>query len=373
MKNKVYVIKDKNNVEYHIPSMEYVEYITSNIDKPLGTPSYDEIDVVPSRYPAAQLEEDSNHRTLSDSLIEYLRSKPSLHEMADMISNSKDEMRTSLDTMFLKLLNMNDAVTKLRAIADFISADTNLSSLLESLTRFVSREEMTSHIKDNTHITKNDKENLILLKKMMDDKLIDRILESHVKKANEALDSKTLNGVDPSDVLHRHHGTLVGTDELYTANQVDALLSGTENNNSHFFITGLYNLALGKFPFKDLHLNQNYTVICGEGEDTILSLTGSNNLIDKTNIRDIRIASQNDNLVDIKLGGDCNIHDTVFENCNISFTGTNIIITNCRFKNCKFTLDRNGYRIILAHNIFLQCDAPQYVGGHFVTKGNIDI
>ena len=333
LENEILVIKDSDGISHNIATKEYVEYLTKDLNRSLNETVKNEVDLVPKKYPASQLEEDSNHRTISDRLIEYFKSKPSLHEINELISDSKQELEMKFNESLFNLINMKDAIVKLKAISDMVSSNENYSNIIDSLTNFVTSESFKNHTTNNNiHLTESDKEMLNLFRKLIDDKLIDRILDSHVKKANLALDSKLLNGMDPSDIIHRHHGILIGSSDNYTTSQVDGILSSRENNDSKYFNNGLYTLTDGVFKFHDLNINNTEnTSIIGE------------------------------------------ICDVKFKKCLIKLSGSEIIFRNCTFDECVFKLNRCGYNIIITENFFINSSIPSYIGDNFITKNNIKL
>ena len=374
LENEILVIKDSDGISHNIATKEYVEYLTKDLNRSLNETVKNEVDLVPKKYPASQLEEDSNHRTISDRLIEYFKSKPSLHEINELISDSKQELEMKFNESLFNLINMKDAIVKLKAISDMVSSNENYSNIIDSLTNFVTSESFKNHTTNNNiHLTESDKEMLNLFRKLIDDKLIDRILDSHVKKANLALDSKLLNGMDPSDIIHRHHGILIGSSDNYTTSQVDGILSSRENNDSKYFNNGLYTLTDGVFKFHDLNINNTEnTSIIGEYDLTKILLSGDKNIISNCVIRNLSNNSDNyDTTIDV--GNNCKICDVKFKKCLIKLSGSEIIFRNCTFDECVFKLNRCGYNIIITENFFINSSIPSYIGDNFITKNNIKL
>ena len=148
---------------------------------------------------ASNVTQDSEHRFITDNQITLFRNKPSLYEVEDKISIAKDAMRNDINKQFVKLLNNEKAVERLRVLADIIKSDDVLNNFMSELADTITVDELTEHAESHKHLNNIDRNALNILLDLIKSGKMDDIRNNISEHAKVADVANTITGIDVTE------------------------------------------------------------------------------------------------------------------------------------------------------------------------------
>ena len=343
-----------------------------------GEMETEKIDLTPKAINPALVLQDPTHRFVTDKQIELWRSKPTLHEIRDLVAETKDGLETSINDIYYRLLNMPDAIHRIKKLSRILQNDDTLSELFKLLDDTISVEDLEEHEKNNMHITNVDRKNLQLLQKIIDDGVIETIEKIDLEQlAKPEVDKNTDDAVSAE-----HKSPIPGVITIGYCDQCDPEdcdiyfkeQSETDliqhlvfpNLESKIQFTG------GEFACDEFKLdNGNNNVIEGIGDGTSILVT-KKFFTKKVACRDFMIYSTS--AVDKKLicgiDDDSKFDNVTFANCQFVLRGTNIRFTNCTFKYCAWDYV-SARNIIITNNFFQGTKLPDFICASLMCNNNL--
>lgn len=332
---------------------------------------------------ARDIQTDSTHRFVTETLLSVLKDKPSSVDLSLALDDLRNELKANINESYIKLINTPDALQKLRDISYLLQEDATLQSLMNLLASKATTDELASHMKSSYHISSNDRKALNLLlgfiKEGCADWNADPSAPNYIRNKPNFLPANGGNcdtvkgyGID-SLITRRHEDYIIGIDgNDYRTDSVDALVEKDYSNITEVFAMipdGKTYLRKGVYLLKSMILLSSYgKSLIGSGFGTILS--SKNIILDSTtSVRDLLIEGSN-----VRIRSNCDIENVKFVNCNVIMDGScGSSIKNCIFDNsCTFEWKGSCQNNILVFNKVL-CNSSNwnYIGGGNIIKDNI--
>ena len=333
-------------------------------------PNEEDILLDPKEIRAADLEQDPEHRMVTDAQIELFRRKPNLFEIKEEIAAMRKSIEAKLDMAYLKLLNTPEAVNRLRRLSMILQNDDVLAGLFKTLDDTVTVSELKEHTADNHHLTNVDRKSLILLQMVIDSGVIDKLNKLSEKGFSAsytdlAKDATTISGKTVKDLGRiGKHSLFIGHSDYCLEDECDIFVkASTEQNDALIpkFIhsIGITQFSLGRFPFIALPMEfngNNHTIIAGCGNNTVLEV---GTILSKQHIfRDLKIIPHNASDTATIKASRTKFEDVIFVDCKIDL-GEELIFRNCEFNNCTFKFSIGTSKIIMSSCFFKNCVAPK--------------
>ena len=101
-----------------------------------------------------------DRKFVSDELLNSFRSKPSLQEVNELISNTKKELSNKIDELFVNVLNSNNATQLLNTLSNLLKEDDKFNAFISSLSHKIDDEEFDDHVDSSLHVSKEDRDAL---------------------------------------------------------------------------------------------------------------------------------------------------------------------------------------------------------------------
>ncbi len=330
---------------------------------------------------AENVVQDTNHRFVSDSTLRKLNSKPSVHEMNVAINDAKNDLQAVLNDQYVKLLNLKDALPKLREVAELVRDDINLSKLISALYDKVSKADLDEHSKSYLHITEKEREALIILLQKYDDGTLESLgnHSSNSDSADFAMDSMRLDGLDLKSVHKaKAEEAIIGLDGDYKEGEMDATFSPSTSND----ILKLLYVSRGIFRFKPgvysiaewklvRPLNYDDLIIAGCGDGTVFSIdTAEFGRIVFENCKFYKEASKSV----ITVSSHMRFKDVTFVNCDIRLNNSSFVtFKDCYFKDCNISFTGVCSYLKICDNYFDNSPLPKYITKNSVFSNNIEV
>lgn len=368
----------------------------------LDNNTIEDIYIVPSlpEISGENINQDPNHRLMSDSLINILKNKPSTFELEQAVNDVENRIKAKLNEQYTMLLNTRNAVPKLREIANLLDGDKDLEEYLHALSDKISLEDLENHIGSNLHLNNNDRKalNLMLafIKEGAADWEADETKPNHIRNKPESLpanggNADTVGGLSIDQLGNKKLEVLtVGESHVSKPEDVDYLYDYSQFRDLK---TGDYDLDL-ELVFNNERVVANKGGIIGFKRGLYTSshvdFIGS---IDKRCI--IRGSGVYTTVFDFKFlhCSQIQIEDLGIEDCtqlivstnsifkNVTFTNCNIVLNNsenctflnCEFKSCNFVMNGFCFNNIVSLNRFNNSKVPKYIGGNNIIVNNIEI
>ena len=291
---------------------------------------------------AKNVVQDANHKMLSTSQLSSFKNKPSMFEIQERIVELKAELKTELDNLFVNLLNMPNAVERLKKLSILFKTDDGMAALNDLIDNAVWGDEFNEHKKSYTHLTSNDRKVLNLLVDLLNKGIIDRLTNSQVDRANECHKADTLEGKSLDDIKkHQFADCILGFEE-----DKCTYIMSKDDNTMDFTSFNYVQLKRGKFNFSKLNVlkeitnRQNDLTIEGNGWGSTLACGTFN--VQNVLFKNLRITSKTTNnslksSLNCMISWGCEFHKVYFLDCIINITGgSNVRFEDCTFKNCVF-------------------------------------
>ena len=334
------------------------------------------------KVPASEIDVDSTHQFITQAQLNIFKDKPSTLQIQNLIMDLRNEIKTSLNDYFNKLINKNNVINKLHDMAYFLEENDNFNNIIEALSDKVSLDDMDDHINSDLHLNNNDRKALNLLLSFIkigcadwnaDESAPNYIRNKPISLPANGGDADSVNGIPGDKLINRQPYTKIyGQIGFgYNKNQVDLIIDkSTEYDiitslsdnmgGSYFFRRGIYTIN------SKVNIVSNKVYICGESNNlttlTIDAITISGNTI----IKDICLKD-----CIIYVNNECTFNNVIFDNCEFRLASSDINITNCKFINKSIRFTGASTNCIIKDNRFVNCDLPVYYGGNNIIKDNL--
>ena len=228
---------DKSNANYQLASIAYinsvvkklVDIIEDHLNDPTAHQScparkkldinisesidIHELDIEGSKLPshAKDINTDSSHRFISDIEINNLKSKPSTIDMQNAIMDLRNELKSTIESTYIDLLNTPDVLQKLKNVAYVLKTDPNLDKTITDLASRITKNEFESHIGSDLHLSNEEHEALIILINLIKSGCADwnahKGAPNYIKHKPESLpanggDADTVGGYSVEDIMN---------------------------------------------------------------------------------------------------------------------------------------------------------------------------
>ena len=307
-----------------------------------------------------------DRKFVSDELLNSFRSKPSLQEVNELISNAKKELSNKIDELFVNVLNSNDATQLLNTLSNLLKEDDKFNAFISSLSHKIDDEEFDDHVDSSLHVSKEDRDALNYLHYVCDhgidwnstDECITIINKPESMKANGG-NADTLGGYSIDNIKEWVNGCVIN-------------LSGSTDFDIDIYKNGKYSILDGEYNLNNISFKNNSSkqkMISGNGDYTQFISDSDYSKVELSNItiRDLKFNNYKDVIIYDKV----NLNNVYFKNCSIILNGCHLsIIKNCTFENCKITTFRIG-SCIMTDNFFIRTPEISHRAQNFVYRDNI--
>ena len=330
---------------------------------------------------ASSVIQDSSHRMLTDTQIESFKAKVTSFEVDNAIENLKDQLKTLFNKMYGDLLNSPNIVNEIHKLSEFIAGNSELSHLI-SLT--VIEDKLKNHIESNRHLTGNDRKALNVLLHFINEGIFEKIdtIGEYADKANEAENTKTINGYSDNDIRKTHFGIIFAPRTVTSVGTEGDVMLPTKTDLSEYFKDNpIYNInevcmfKSGTYIIKNINTtrkdNDGTNIIQGSGDNTrflIDTLNCANNIF-----RDLCIEPYSSNIKQMEIIGKNNLKflNIKFKDVKFIFKEAfNITFRDCFFDNCDFSFSNTSGYIRIIDNYFKDCYIPKYLSKNTIIVNN---
>lgn len=402
---KIYTVNNGENDSDKIPSLEYIKALEVNLFNILNKICDVESSLVPTatsskalpvgveempKINANDVNTDANHRFITDSMIDsFNNDKPSRYELNKAINDLKVEIDKQINSMYTKILNTSNAVSKLREISELLNEDDVFDKLMQIVSDKVTVDELNNHINSGTHLTDNDRKILNRLISIIkgDSGIADwNSIEGdigYIKNKPKSMRAKggnsdTVGNNTPLQLLKNEVDTIVAEFNKYntsidlcdipvlpfqrmTENNVNDIING---GDIVYFKKGTY-----KFPFDyELATIHNQTFKGQSAKHVVIK--DAKILFNQSDISNITFS-----YCTITIKNGCNITNCNFVDCNIIFDASN----SSKFcmntlNNCNTSFNGILHHNIISMNIFKEKKLFKYLikGSNIITNNTSD-
>ena len=405
---------DRNNSNYQLASIAYINSVVKKlidaIEDHLNDPTahqscpdkkklsinalesidIHELNIEGSKLPsnAKDINTDPSHRFISDTEINNLKSKPSTTDMQNAIMDLRNELKSTIESAYIDLLNTPDVLQKLKNVAYVLKADPNLDKTITDLASRITKNEFKDHIDSNLHLSNEEHEALSILINLIKSGCADwnahRGTPNYIRHKPDSLpanggDADTVGGYSVKDIMnHQAEEYIYGTEnELYPEEEANTIILNDTNIDNYISMIcehgkGLFLFKTGKYSFS--------TMICSipHDNDTGFTIRGSNNRstifigeIAKFNgrvtVKDLAIKSASVHIESL-----CTLDNVYFNSCKISLDSCNeATIRDCIFENCIIEFNGTCLNTIITGNRFIKSGRPQYYNSSNLFANNL--
>ena len=293
------------------------------------------------------LEQDSQHRLLTDTQIEAFKNKATTFEVETAIEDVKNELKSSFNDQYINLLNLPGAVDKLKEIAEVIQSSDTLSTLLSALDERVTEDELSEHAANHRHLTNNDRKALNILLNLINDGFIEKIKDigKFAEKSEQSISAESLDGYTVTDLLSCHH---------------ENKILGTSYNNGLYDDTGV-----------NLLFNTATQDGRGAGDATRL-YPGANIDFNNVTIENLCIEKVINDIT-VEIHNYVKLIDMTFRDCHIVFDDSvKLMIDRCTFDRCTFEFGTACSNMMIVNSYFRGGPLPKYLSRTSVINGNLE-
>ena len=335
---------------------------------------------------ATQIKQDSAHRFITDEQLKSLNSKASVFEVKELINDAKNELQVVFNDQYIRLLNNQDIIQKLRELSELVKDDVNIDNILKALDLKLSKEDLEEHAKMHTHLSSEDREALDVLM----DKYESGDLESigvksiHADVAKTAMNALSLDNLNLDDLRKaRREDVIIGKSSDYNKNELDLVIDGTYDFDDFFnnmdgivlFKNGVYKINLVANHrikhIKNTHPKDLSIEGCGIGTVFELDKCDLNYHI---TIKNCTIRNRSNDRIGIGIGSYVKFDNVQFENCDIIFKDSVCSsIRNCRLINSEIKFSGVNTYLYITDNYLDHSKINKYISKNIILRDNIDI
>ena len=378
---KVYCLNTEDTSDQNtlIPSIEYILESILNGAEP--DKEYEALPTCDSVH-SENVTQDARHMFISQSKLAELENKPSFADMSTAIDSMASTIENNNKQLYINLLNMPDAVGKLKDIATLIKEDDNISALAELFSSKVDNDTLENHANNTTyHLTVEDRKALDMLLKLVETGYVDWEADEsslgYIKNKPTSMkadggNADTVGGLPLSWVANkREHDMYLGVDgNGYEEIEVDMMIEKEPSSALNIAFEGSVFFRKGNYKLPSLMLSpgtDKYLTLCGNGASANISSEEVIKFPKNLSVRDIRFSNST-----IYIGSNNDIHDVVFENCTVYFdTVSFTTIECCRFIGSTFTFVGSCLSNMIIHNRANSDIKFMYKGGNNIIDSNL--
>ena len=339
------------------------------------------------------LEQDSQHRLLTDTQIEAFKNKATTFEVETAIEDVKNELKSSFNDQYINLLNLPGAVDKLKEIAEVIQSSDTLSALLSALDERVTEDELSEHTSSHSHLTNNDRKALNILLNLINDGFIEKIKDigKFAEKSEQSISAESLDGYTVTDLLSCHHeNKILGTsynNGLYDDTGVNLLFNTATQDGKdaikEAFCNGWLKSEVGVITLRsgdyvingtiNLHRDEQLSqlIIRGAGDATRL-YPGANIDFNNVTIENLCIEKVINDIT-VEIHNYVKLIDMTFRDCHIVFDDSvKLMIDRCTFDRCTFEFGTACSNMMIVNSYFRGGPLPKYLSRTSVINGNLE-
>ena len=337
------------------------------------------------------LEQDSKHRLLSDTQIQAFKDKVSRFELDAAIEDTRNELKMSFNNQYINLLNLPNAVDKLKELAKLIETSNALNSLLDELKTRVSEDELYSHASNYTHLNNNDRKALNILLGIINNGLIEKINDigktaqiAEVAKTAETVNGYTYEELKKCHLENRIYGSMYGNTD-YDQSAVDSILSSNDDNSLlvKSLRDGDIKYEIGILGFKpgsyimngyniDLYRETDKLelILRGSGNSTVFTTDSMIN-VNNVSLENLSITGVGNGIINIY--NNAKFKDILFTGMHIIFKNSeNLSIQNCTFNGCTFEFGNACNHMNISNNLFIRGPLPKYLTRTSIITNNLN-
>ena len=380
---------DDNNVEHILVSKDYVDMRIKNLKEAIRLvadnthiddntfkllDSSEEVLINNNSntgISAKLIKQDSKHKMLTDNDISIFKSKPSTHEVNNLIRRASNSIKDEITSLFNDLFNTSDtSLQRLKRLTELVKNEEVLNSLFKILDDSITLDEFNEHISNSIHLNNNDRNALNILLGMINNGTFDK-LNKYINDIDSLLNDIKQYVNDNITADRYADDIILGLDNTCTHK-----LSLDDPDNNSYIINKLSkgNIAIksGFFECNVLELNwtdNKYRIIHGNGsiDTTIHANMCTTRWV---NIRDLRFLGTIDENRRMPLFCDDTKFDNItFESCNI-FIGSEVRLSGCKFINCNINFDTNSMNNMIFNCAFINTEIPKVIRPNTIIENN---
>lgn len=400
--SKIYSINNQESEAYKLPSVEYIDEVVKMLEDEIisagvkinGIPSIKTTTVeLPVNNKeeivlAKDVKQDSQHRFVNNAILANMNQKITKVEVEQIVDNSKEDMKSYMEELYMRIVNTPSVINKLRDISTILNEDKIASGLLNTLAYKLNINDFNNHVGSSIHMDNNDRKALNILARCLVDGFSDWNAKDDafnaIKNKPESLpanggNADTVANHGIKELINRYdYDLVIGSSlEKYSKDSCDiyaedciidpyVLEEALESMNG----SGIILFKRGYYCFEHAGLN----IVCTShriftGVDSRLSYihTDKDTYIDNATFKNIGF-----DRTKLYIKSNCDIKNVRFANCEIILDkseGCNI--TDCVFDNCKIKAEGSIMNNIIKDNRFIRTKQTTYIGGNNIIKDNI--
>ncbi len=323
--------------------------------------------------------EDDQHMFLTNKQIQNMNSKISSFEAEQLINDAKNQLQIIFNDQYVRLLNLPDAVNKLRDISDIVKDNDGINSIINLVNDKATKEELEEHIKSNIHLSDNDRNAINILL----DKFYSGSLESigeNIKYAENAsyIDNLSLDSIHKC----KREELVIGNSDRYFPGEVDVLMDLEPDRVIELlnFCAGIVVFKPGVYEFNNdrrIVRESNVNLIiegCGDYYVTEFRLDSHDiRVCDYISMKNCTVTGNAESMPTLFLTSNNKFENVNFYNCNFILDHSEFItFRDCQFNNCSFKIKSSAY-IKIVDNYLYNTKIPKLLGTTNVIKDNIKI
>ena len=323
--------------------------------------------------------EDDQHMFLTNKQIQNMNSKISSFEAERLINDAKNQLQIIFNDQYVRLLNLPDAVNKLREISDIVKDNDEISSIVDLVNDKVTKEELEEHAKSNTHLSDNDRNAINILL----DKFYSGDLESIGEDIKYAENTSRIDNLSLESIHKcKREELIIGNSDKYSPGEVDLLMDLDPDRVIEIlnFCAGIVVFKPGVYEFNNSRRivresSANFIIEgCGDYYVTEFKLDGHDIVVnDFITIRNCTITGNAESMPTLFLTSNIKFENIRFYNCNFVLDHSEFInFRDCHFNNCNFKIKSSTY-IKIVDNYLYNTKIPKLLGTTNIIKDNIKI
>ena len=334
-----------------------------------------------SEVKASDVQQDSEHRMLTESQLELFRRKPTMHEIKNELSSMKKALESKTNETYFKLLNMPNAVERLRRLSMILQNDEVLANLFKVLDDTITEDELLEHEESNKHLSTVDRKSLMLLQKVIDSGLLENAGENckHAEYADTAHDVEYIGHCPSIEIFKMKSPDTIVVGHSDYCQECECHVYATHAKGYLDEDWSKVNYHIGRVKFSDGVFDFKKFVYTLNGHQSgIIEGSGRFN----TKIRFDDMVTENISYRDLTLSGQkqknestlktsySTFRDVIFDNCIIE-PETGVMFDGCTFMGCTFKFSKLATHIIIAHNHFTEgSQIPKFISKNVIIKDN---